>query len=164
MQLKNWTNCAIFKLRLGNVKQKWREVHDDVYPLSSLLRKYYFIETLSLPHTKKSTWYFLSFLTRNTSSIVLSSSLQQLISCYFFCRFKNSSILPLRTKSCQESFFPRLMMTFSSPLKSIVLNCMKSFKKTRHVNPCLFWVEIYTRFWQWKIRSKVHIFPFTKSH
>ena len=82
----------------------------------------------------------------------------------FFCRFKNSSILPLRTKSCQESFFPRLMMTFSSPLKSIVLNCMKSFKKTRHVNPCLFWVEIYTRFWQWKIRSKVHIFPFTKSH
>ena len=95
MQLKNWTNCAIFKLRLGNVKQKWREVHDDVYPLSSLLRKYYFIETLSLPHTKKSTWYFLSFLTRNTSSIVLSSSLQQLISCYFFLqvqKFFNPSL------------------------------------------------------------------------
>ena len=95
MQLKNWTNRAIFKLRLGNVKQKWREVHDDVYPLSSLLRKYYFIETLSLPHTKKSTWYFLSFLTRNTSSIVLSSSLQQLISCYFFLqvqKFFNPSL------------------------------------------------------------------------
>ena len=87
--------CAIVKLRLGNVKQKWREVHNDVYPLSSLLRKYYFIETLSLPHTKKSTWYFLSFLTRNTSSIVLSSSLQQLISCYFFLqvqKFFNPSL------------------------------------------------------------------------
>ena len=96
--IQNWTILELDKLGLGNVKQKWREVHDDVYPLSSVLRKYYFIETLFIAALQKEglAWYFLSFLTKNTSNIVLSSSwLQQLISWYFFLqvqKFFNPSL------------------------------------------------------------------------